>query len=71
MINLIDTFNEVKISSHRTLEAAVKKQIAHSKALKKANGQSCYLSYGFYDTNGAEVDGNEIYAIEQDLSFWK
>tara|TARA_R110000782_G_scaffold129510_1_gene221072 strand:- start:1160 stop:1375 length:216 start_codon:yes stop_codon:yes gene_type:complete len=71
MINLIDTFNNVQISSHRTLEAAVKKQVAHYKALKKSNGQSCYLSYGYSDTSGAEVSENEIYAIEQDLREWK
>ena len=71
MIILSDTFNDVQISAHRTLEAAVKKQISHSKALKKANGQSCYLSYGFSDTSGEEVSENEIYAIEQDLICWK
>ena len=42
-ITLLDTFNNVTISSHRTLAAAVKAQLAHARAVKRWNGQSSYI----------------------------
>jgi hypothetical protein len=67
MIILTDTFNDVEISKHRTLEAAVKKQMAHLRAVKKANGESSYLTYGYTDTTGDEISSQEIYAAENSI----
>lgn len=59
-IQLIDTFNDVKISSHNTLKAAVQKQRNHLAAVKRANGESSYLTYAFRYVDGTPVDSEEI-----------
>lgn len=66
-INLIDTFNGNKISSHRTLESAVKKQRRHIAAVKKANGENSYLTYAFRFADGTPVDAEEIVATKMAL----
>lgn len=40
---LRDTFNNITISNHRTLRAAVVAGYKHNKAVKNANGQSSYI----------------------------
>lgn len=40
---LHDTFNRTLISRHRTLEGAVKSDISHARAVKRANGQNSYI----------------------------
>ena len=59
MIILTDTFNSRKISSHREVEAAVKAQSNHVKAVKKANGSSSYLTYSITSSAGRDI-GEEI-----------
>jgi hypothetical protein len=60
MITLRDTFNRRTISTHRTLLAAVRAQRKHLAAVKKANGSSSYLTYGFLDKTGAAIDPEAI-----------
>lgn len=43
MFHLIDTFNDRRISSHRSLEAAIKADRAYDRAVKRANGESSYI----------------------------
>ena len=43
MYELNDTFNGLLISRHRSLSAAVRADMAHNRAVKKANGQSSYI----------------------------
>lgn len=66
-IELFDTFNKTKISSHNTLEGAVRKQRKHLAAVKRANGESSYLTYGFRFADGTPVDGDEITQVRMDL----
>ena len=40
---LRDTFNNVTISTHRTLNAAAKADKAHDRAIKRANGPTSYI----------------------------
>ena len=40
---LTDTFNDRTISTHRTIDAAVKAQIKHQRAVKRANGAHSYI----------------------------
>ena len=67
MYTLTDTFNKRKISSHRTVEAAVKAERKHLRAVKRANGRDSYLTYSITQ-DGKPVDRYEIeqaeYAIE-------
>lgn len=42
---LKDAFNNVVLSRHRTIEAAVRARKKHLQAVKKANGQNSYLDY--------------------------
>ena len=46
-IQLWDSFNNVLISKHNTLEGAILKQRKHLKKVKKANSQNSYLTYSF------------------------
>ena len=55
MITLIDTFNKVEISKHRSLINAIKAQRKHLTAVKKANGANSYLTYSFFE-DGKPVD---------------
>jgi len=56
MIALFDTFNNQLISKHFTLKNAVKAQRKHLKAVRKYNGNSSYLTYGFAEYTGKEND---------------
>lgn len=55
---LLDTFNDRVISRHRTLEAAVRAEIKHDKAVKKHNGQSCYIPTAILTPAGEPVDAD-------------
>lgn len=46
-IQLWDSFNNVLISKHNTLEGAIRKQRKHLKRVKRANGKDAYLTYSF------------------------
>lgn len=63
-IKLIDTFNEVEISTHRTLEAAVRAQRKHLAAVRRCNGQNSYLTYAFRYSDGTPVDGDEVMEVK-------
>jgi hypothetical protein len=54
-IILTDAFNGRKISSHRTVEKAIKARDAHLRAIKKSNGSSSYLTYSITADNGQDI----------------
>jgi hypothetical protein len=70
MIALFDTFNSTLISKHFTLKNAVKAQRKHLKAVRKYNGKTSYLSYGFAEYTGKE---NDFYprGVQYSFSGWK
>lgn len=59
-INLFDSFNDVKISSHNTLLAAVRKSRAHDAAVKRSNGSNSYVTYAFRYADGSSVDWADL-----------
>ena len=63
MIILTDTFNGRKISSHRTVEAAVRAQKKHLAAVKRGHGSSSYLTYSITSSDGSDIS-EEIYRAE-------
>ena len=66
MYILTDTFNDRELSKHRTLEAAVKAQRKHLRAVKRANGESSYLTYSI--TEGCKpVDPDMIDHVRHTL----
>ena len=67
MIQLLDTFNSVLISTHRTVIAAVKASRAHNKAVKRRNGPGSYIPYGYRDTTGKPIDPDDITAAQMTL----
>lgn len=66
-IHLRDSFNDLPISSHRTLLAAIKKQRQHAAAVRRRNGKDSYLWYEFRNSDGTPVDGDEIMDIKMAL----
>ena len=50
-VQLFDSFNNVLISSHRTIKAAVIARHKHIRATERKNGKGSYVTYRF------EVDG--------------
>ena len=52
MITLVDTFNGVTLSRHRTLESAVRAQRRHLAAVRRHNGPNSYLTYEIRDDSG-------------------
>lgn len=69
MYTLTDTFNKRKISSHRTVEAAVNAERKHLKAVRKANGASSYLTYSITSDDGRDL-GDEIDRARMSLNGW-
>ena len=70
MYILTDTFNKVKISTHRTIVGAVKARQRHGQAVAKRNGKGSYLHYSITSTNRAnEYLGDEILAAQHSLSY--
>ena len=63
-VQLFDSFNNVLISSHRTIKAAVIARRKHSRAVERNNGRGSYLTYRI------EIDGRtELTCDEQDEIF--
>lgn len=60
---LHDTFNDRLISSHRTLEAAVKAQRKFSAAVRRANGGNSYIPTTIL------INGNELNWDQQEEMF--
>ena len=54
-IELHDTFNRNLISRHRTILAAAKAQRRHSRAVKRANGQSSYIPTAIRNADNAPL----------------
>jgi hypothetical protein len=54
-IILTDTFNNRQISTHRTIEAAVKAQAKHLRAVRRANGENSYLTYSIDAEDGSDI----------------
>lgn len=66
-IELHDTFNRVRISTHLTIKAAVKKQRKHLQRVRSANGKNSYITYAFRYTDGTPVDFEEIEQAKMEL----
>ena len=60
MYKLIDTFNDVIISRHRTVEAAQRAMEKHMRAVRKYNGANSYLTYEICTANGGIVALEEV-----------
>ena len=56
--SLHDTFNDCEISRHRSIETAVRAQLSHSRAVKRANGQNSFIPTRIL-CNGARLDDNQ------------
>jgi len=56
--SLHDTFNNCEISRHRSIETAVRAQLSHSRAVKRANGQNSFIPTRIL-CNGARLDDNQ------------
>jgi len=63
MYKLIDTFNNVLLSKHRTLRNAIIAKAKHGDAVKKANGQNSYLTYAIIDEKSV-ISDNEFHREE-------
>ena len=69
MFKLIDTFNNTRISQHRTLEAAVKADIKHGKAVRRNNGQNSYIPTKIVNTEtGETVDHDQVLRLRSTLA---
>ena len=60
MYKLIDSFNDVVISRHRTVEAAQRSMERHLRAVRRHNGANSYLTYEIQSPNGGLVDLQEV-----------
>ena len=67
MIELHDTFNNVIVSRHRSIGAAIKNQRRHLAAVKRANGENSYLTYGFRYSDGSSIEYEEIIQTQMEL----
>lgn len=59
-IQLWDSFNGSRISTHRTLENAVLAQRRHLARVQKHNGTGSYLTYEYRTPDGVQVDPDGI-----------
>jgi hypothetical protein len=69
-INLYDTFNDRKISSHRKLVNAVIAKRKHLASIR-ASSPNSYLTYAYRYDDGSPVDGHEIMEVEEQLDVRK
>ena len=60
---LNDTFNETRISGHRTLDAAIRARIAHARRLNR-NSPGSYTWYRITDADGVGICGELQMEIE-------
>jgi hypothetical protein len=65
---LHDTFNRTLISRHRTLEAAVKADLSHARAVRRRNGPTSFIPTEIR-CNGRRLDNEEFEAM-QSISLW-
>jgi len=52
---LFDTFNQIVISRHNTLEAMVKADKRHARMIRRANGQSSYIPTSYRNADGTPI----------------
>lgn len=64
MYTLIDTFNNKTLSHHNSVRAAELAQEKHLKAVRKANGQTSYLTYEIRHADGAPLADGECVESE-------
>jgi hypothetical protein len=55
---LHDTFNGGTVSVHRSIETAVRAQLSHSRAVKRANGQNSFIPTRIL-CDGKRLDDNQ------------
>ena len=60
MYKLIDTFNDVVISRHRTVEAAQRAMEKHLRAVRRWYGAGSYLTYEIQTANGRVIEIEEV-----------
>lgn len=65
MFTLTDTFNDRPISRHHTLAAAVRAQSAHSRAVKRRNGENSYIPTAVFES-GKPVNAQALLEAEAD-----
>ena len=63
MYTLTDTFNGRTISRHRTLEAAVRADARHARAVRRANGASSYIPTRI-TRDGESIDPETVWAAK-------
>ena len=54
-IILTNTFTDSVISTHRTIQAAVKARLAHSRASRRRNGPNSYTTYSITAADGSDI----------------
>lgn len=64
MFTLTDTFNNVTISRHHTLIAAVRAKRKHARAILRRNGHGSYVPYEITGQDGSRVDYNDLISAE-------
>jgi hypothetical protein len=65
---LHDTFNRTLISRHRTLEGAVKADLAHARAVRRHNGPTSYIPTEIR-CDGKRLDDDQMESM-QSISYW-
>jgi hypothetical protein len=65
---LHDTFNRTLISRHRTLEGAVRADLAHARAVRRFHGPNSYLPTEIR-CDGRRLDDDQIESA-QGISLW-
>ena len=70
MYTLIDTFNNVLISAHRTLEAAVKAEARHDRRVKRFNGVNSYIPTAIL-CDGQPVDADDVVRERYRNGVWR
>jgi hypothetical protein len=65
---LHDTFNDYIISRHRSLEGAVKADLAHARAVRRRNGPTSYIPTEIR-CDGKRLDDDQMESM-QSISWW-
>jgi deoxyribodipyrimidine photolyase-like uncharacterized protein len=68
MIILTDTFNGRQISKHRTVLAAVRAEMKHSRDVERRNGKGHYVWYNITSSDGSDI-AEEIMDAKMSLDF--
>jgi len=59
MLYLIDTFNDVVISRHKTLAAMVRANKKHARMIRRANGESSYIPTEYRQADGSRLSDSD------------